>query len=80
MQPQAVALIVAVSSINALAYNVCHYLMIQRLSAVGTTVVGEVKIVGLMLLSAALLGGCGKRGGVAAARRREGWLRERVVG
>ena len=52
----AVGAIVLVSSANALAYNVFHYLMIQRTSGVATTVVGEVKIVGLMVLSALLLG------------------------
>lgn len=41
---------------NALAYNVVHYLMIQRTSAVTTTVLGEIKIVGLLMLSAVLLG------------------------
>lgn len=41
---------------NALAYNVIHYLMIQRTSAVTTTVLGEIKIVGLLLLSSLLLG------------------------
>lgn len=35
-----------------------HSLMIKRTSAVTTTVLGEVKIVGLMLLSALLLGEC----------------------
>ncbi|GAB4821694.1 hypothetical protein N2152v2_008740 [Parachlorella kessleri] len=51
-----VTLIILVSSVNALAYNIMHYLMIQKTSAVATTVVGEVKIVGLMILSALLLG------------------------
>ncbi len=41
---------------NALAYNVVHYLMIQRTSAVTTTVLGEIKIIGLLLLSSLLLG------------------------
>ena len=49
-------LIIVVSSVNALAYNIMHYIMIQKTSAVTTTVVGEVKIVGLMILSALLLG------------------------
>ena len=52
-----VTLIIILSSLNALAYNIMHYMMIQKTSAVATTVVGEVKIVGLMILSALLLGG-----------------------
>ena len=43
--------------VNALLYNVVHYLMIQRTSAVTTTVLGEIKIVGLLFASAFLLGG-----------------------
>jgi hypothetical protein len=42
--------------INALLYNVVHYLMIQRTSAVTTTVLGEIKIIGLLVASAFLLG------------------------
>ena len=42
--------------VNALLYNVVHYLMIQRTSAVTTTVLGEIKIVGLLFASAFLLG------------------------
>ncbi len=49
-------LLLGVGCANALAYNVVHYLMIQRTSAVTTTVLGEIKIVGLLLLSALLLG------------------------
>ena len=48
--------IILVGSINALSYNVVHYLMIQMTSAVTTTVLGEVKIIGLLLLSVLLLG------------------------
>ena len=44
------------SSIVALSYNVIHSIMIQKTSAVTTTVLGEIKIVGLLLLSALLLG------------------------
>jgi hypothetical protein len=40
----------------ALAYNLVHQLMIKNVSAVATTVLGEVKIVALLLLSATLLG------------------------
>jgi drug/metabolite transporter (DMT)-like permease len=48
--------IVLATSAVALSYNVVHSLMIQQTSAVTTTVLGEVKIVGLMVLSYALLG------------------------
>jgi drug/metabolite transporter (DMT)-like permease len=48
--------VMALSSLMAVSYNLTHATMIKRLSAVTTTVVGEVKIVGLLLLSALLLG------------------------
>ena len=48
-------MIVVTSSI-ALSYNLVHSLMIQRTSAVTTTVLGEIKIVGLMLASYLILG------------------------
>jgi drug/metabolite transporter (DMT)-like permease len=52
------------SSAVALCYNLAHSLMIRRISAVATTVVGEFKILALLLLSAFLLGErCGKRRG-----------------
>lgn len=51
-----VTAIILVGSCNALSYNVVHYLMIQMTSAVTTTVLGEVKIVGLLVLSVLLLG------------------------
>ena len=41
---------------NALLYNVVHYMMIQRMNATTTTVLGNVKVVGLMLLSSLLFG------------------------
>ena len=44
------------TSAIALSYNVVHSLMIQQTSAVTTTVVGEAKIIGLLLLSYLLLG------------------------
>ena len=55
-QSMVVTGIMLVGSINALSYNVVHYLMIQMTSAVTTTVLGEVKIIGLMVLSVLLLG------------------------
>ena len=51
-----VTAIILVGSINALSYNVVHYLMIQMTSAVTTTVLGEIKIIGLLVLSVLLLG------------------------
>ena len=53
---QGVAGILVVSSCLALAYNVVHATMIHRLSAVTTTVLGEAKIVALLVLSAMFLG------------------------
>lgn len=44
------------TSIIALSYNIVHSIMIQQTSAVTTTVLGQAKIVGLLLLSALLLG------------------------
>ena len=52
-----VAIIIIFSSLVALAYNVTHNYLLQRTSAVTVTVLGEVKIVGLLLLSAMLLPG-----------------------
>ena len=49
-------IIIATSAV-ALSYNVVHSMMIQQTSAVTTTVLGEAKIVGLMLLSYVILGG-----------------------
>ena len=45
------------SSAVALAYNLTHYLLLQRTSSITVTVLGEVKIVGLIILSAVLLPG-----------------------
>ena len=55
-QSMIVTAIILVGSINALSYNVVHYLMIQMTSAVTTTVLGEIKIIGLLVLSVLLLG------------------------
>ncbi len=54
---QSVALIIVLSSCVALAYNITHNFLLQRTSAVTVTVLGEVKIVGLLLLSAMILPG-----------------------
>ena len=48
--------VIVVTSTIALCYNLVHSLMIQRTSAVTTTVLGEIKIVGLMLASYLILG------------------------
>ncbi|KAL0054475.1 hypothetical protein WJX82_009428 [Trebouxia sp. C0006] len=50
-----VALVLLCSSAIALLYNVVHAAMIKRTSAVTVTVLGEVKVVGLLILSAILL-------------------------
>lgn len=50
-------MIVILSSFVALAYNITHNFLLQRTSAVTVTVLGEVKIVGLLVLSAILLPG-----------------------
>lgn len=47
--------VILVSSLNAVCYNAIHALVIKWTSAVTTTVIGEVKIVALLLLSAFLL-------------------------
>ncbi|DBA98259.1 hypothetical protein WJX77_011419 [Trebouxia sp. C0004] len=50
-----VVLVLLCSSAIALLYNVVHALMIKKTSAVTVTVLGEVKVVGLLVLSAILL-------------------------
>lgn len=54
--PRTTVAVLLITSFNALAYNVVHYKMIAMTSAVTTTVIGEAKIIGLMALSALLLG------------------------
>ena len=54
---QSVAMIIMLSSFVALAYNITHNYLLQRTSAVTITVLGEIKIIGLLLLSATLLPG-----------------------
>lgn len=49
-------LVLLVTSAAALCYNLCHSLTIKRTSAVTVCVLGEIKIVGLLILSALLLG------------------------
>ena len=49
--------IVLGTSAIALTYNIVHSVMIQQTSAVTTTVIGQAKIIGLLILSALLLGG-----------------------
>ena len=40
----------------ALMYNVIHAALIQKTSAITVTVLGEIKIIGILLLSAWILG------------------------
>ena len=68
------AVLVLLSSSLALGYNVVHSLMIKHTSAVATTVIGEAKIVGLLLLSYFVLGApaavpCGKLGALQRRAR-----------
>lgn len=55
-KPNSSILVLTITSILAFSYNVVHTFMIQEVTAVGTTVIGEVKIVGLILLSYLMLG------------------------
>ena len=52
----ATAGVVVITCSIALCYNLVHSLMIQQTSAVTTTVLGEIKIVGLMVASYIFLG------------------------
>ena len=78
--PAALVIILA-SSMLALAYNLVHNFLLQRTSSVTVTVLGEVKIVGLLVLSAMFLPGacaCARDG--ERARGRGGWgSREREM-
>lgn len=47
--------IILIGCMNALLYNLVHYLVIKQTSAVTSTVLGQVKIVGLVILAAFLL-------------------------
>lgn len=51
-----VVLVILITSVVALAYNVVHSALIHKTSAVTVTVLGEVKIVAILLLSAFILG------------------------
>lgn len=51
--------LVALSCVIALAYNMCHYMMIYVTSSVTTTVIDEMRIILILLLSAVLLGESG---------------------
>lgn len=50
------SLLLVLSSIAALLYNIIHALLIRQTSAVTTTVIGQIKIVGLVLCAAFILG------------------------
>jgi hypothetical protein len=56
LNKQGAGLIMLTSSIIAVLYNLAHQKMIQTVSAVATTVLGSIKIVCLLILSATLLG------------------------
>ena len=56
--------IILSTSVIALTYNIVHSLMIQQTSAVTTTVIGEAKIIGLLILSYVLLGEDGSPYGI----------------
>eukprot|EP00891_Asterochloris_glomerata_P001266 jgi/Astpho2/1266/Aster-07111 len=53
---QEVATILACSSAIALAYNVVHSMIIQRISSTGSAVLGEIKVLALLVASALLFG------------------------
>ena len=50
------ATILACSSAIALAYNVVHSMIIQRISSTGSAVLGEIKVLALLVASALLFG------------------------
>lgn len=50
--------LILVGCINALAYNVVHSLVIKVTSSVTTTVLGEMKIILILVLSSIWLGAC----------------------
>lgn len=70
---QIAAAIMLLSSLVAVCYNLAHSLMIKHISAVATTVVGEFKILALIVLSAFLLGGWCEWGGLEGKKRFVGW-------
>lgn len=51
-----VAGVILLTCINALSYNIVHYMMIKHTSSVTTTVLGEMKIIAILVLSAFVLG------------------------
>ena len=51
-----VATILVCSSAVALAYNVVHSMIIRRISSTGSAVLGEVKVLALLVASALLFG------------------------
>lgn len=51
-----VLLVILCSSAIALLYNVVHALLIKQTSAVTVTVLGQLKVVGLIVVSAIVLG------------------------
>lgn len=53
---QSIALLLGLSSIAALSYNLVHARLIHQTSAVTTTVIGQIKVIGLVACAAFLLG------------------------
>lgn len=56
MHLRPLAVLLLLGCMNALAYNIAHSLVIKVTSSVTTTVLGEMKIVLILLLSAIVLG------------------------
>ena len=50
------ATILVCSSVIALAYNVVHSMIIRRISSTGSAVLGEIKVLALLVASALLFG------------------------
>ena len=54
---KAIAYMFGLSSALAVTHNLVNYKLVQHTSAVSATVIGEVKTIALIILSAFLLGG-----------------------
>jgi hypothetical protein len=55
---RAIAYMFGLSSTLAVTHNLVNYKLVQHTSAVSATVIGEVKTIALIILSAFLLGAC----------------------
>lgn len=56
LQGQQIAAMFLISSLLAITHNLVNYKLVQHTSAVSATVIGEVKTITLIVLSAFLLG------------------------